>query len=340
VPPIAAKPRVVWTSFAPLDKSGGRTSSPVASVRYRLTIPAHALAAEGFDSRITSLGQGVNRRTLLERFSGAAAVVLGKLLAPPAQYERFAGEALELVGELRSRGVAVLADYSDDLFSDPLQGAAQRALANAVDLMTASTPQLAEVLRAQSPVPVRVITDPVEGERAELRVSPRAPHALLWFGHPVNLDTLAHGLPQLARAKIAHSLILLTAPGAGAETIPGCTFRPWSPAALSEELARCDAVIIPSNPHDPRKAVKSPNRFTESVWAGRFVIAHALPAYEALAAYGWVGEDLGEGLRWYAGHPDEARQRIAAGQAVVAERFTPQAVAREWSAAIRAALAD
>jgi len=331
-----AKPRVVWVSFAPLEKSGGRATSRVASVRYRITLPAQAL--EGFECRITQLGAGANRRTRLERFDGAAAVVLGKLFAPPAEYERAARDTLELVGELRSRGVAVLADYSDDHFSDPLQGPAQRALANAVDRVTVSTPQLAEVLRAQTPVPASVITDPVEGARAEPHVARQAPYALLRFGHPVNLDTLQYGLPQLGRAQVRYSLTLLTAPGAGAETIPGCTFRPWSPGALFEELRRCDAVIIPSNPHDPRKAVKSPNRFTESVWAGRCVLAHPLPAYQGLADCGWVGDDLAAGLAWYAGHGDEARERIARGQAVVGARFTPQAVAREWSAAIRATL--
>jgi hypothetical protein len=338
---MAAKPRVVWVSFAPLEKAGGRTSSSVASVRYRMAIPAQALeAGEGFECRITHLAPGANRRTLLERFAGAAAVVLGKLLAPPADFERRAHDTLELVGELRKRGVAVLADYSDDHFSDPLQGLAQRALAGAVDRVTASTPQLAEVARAHTAAPVSVITDPVEGARAEPRVARQPPYALLWFGHPVNLDTLRQGLPQLerARARFGHSLTLLTAPGAGAEVIPGCRFRAWSSAALFEELARCDAVVIPSDPHDPRKAVKSPNRFTESLWAGRCVLAHALPAYEALAGYGWVGEDLGEGLAWYAGHADEAQRRIVLGQQAMAERFTPQAVAREWGAAIRATL--
>jgi hypothetical protein len=86
--------------------------------------------------------------------------------------------------------------------------------------------------------------------------------------------------------------------------------------------------------HDPRKVVKSPNRFTESVWAGRFVIAHPLPAYEELADFGWVGEDLLEGLQWYARNPGEAAARVRAGQHLVAERFTPQAVAKVWKAVL------
>jgi len=326
-------------SFAPLEKAQALTST-VASVRYRLLIPARALDGDGFESRVTYVGASANRRTLLERFQGAQAVVFGKLLAAPDGFAREAEQALGLVAELRARGVAVLADYSDDHFGDPLRGPAYGAVANAVDAVVASTPGLAEVIKQHTSVPVSVITDPVEGLRGEPRVAERPPYRLLWFGHPLNLDTLKHGLPQLERvaAEIPHSLTLVTAPGAGAESLGAVQFRAWSAQAMREELQTCDAVVIPSNPHDPRKAVKSPNRFTESLWAGRFVLAHALPAYEELAAFGWVGEDLGEGLKWLAAHVREASARVEHGQAEIAARFTPQVVAQAWKAAILRAL--
>lgn len=320
---VARKCRVVWVSFAPLRKSAGGLSSDVASVRYRITIPAQAIAG----SKVTHIGPGANRRTLLERFEGAQAVMLGKLLVAPAMVE----QVLDVVATLRGRGTKVLADYSDDHFADPLLGPAYRAIANAADRVVASTPGLAEVLSGQTSAPVSVITDPVEGERGEPRATTRRPPSLLWFGHPLNLDTLRFGLPQLAD----YSLTLVTAPGTGAEAL-GHRFRPWSTAVLFEELRECDAVIIPSNPHDPRKAVKSPNRFTEALWAGRFVIAHALPAYEPLAGYGWVGEDLGEGLAWLLGHAEEAIERIRAGQTWVAKHCSRQAVGLAWKSAITA----
>jgi len=276
---VDAKRRLVWVSFAPLEKAAQALSSSVASVRYRLIIPARALDGDGFESRVTYVSAGANRRTLLERFQGAQAVVFGKLLAAPDGFTREAEQALELMAQLRARGVAVLADYSDDHFADPLRGPAYTAIANAVNGVVASTPGLAEVIKQHTSVPVSVITDPVEGLRAEPRVAERPPYRLLWFGHPLNLDTLKHGLPQLERvvAEIPHLLTLVTAPGAGAESFRPGRFRAWSSQAMQEELQSCDAVVIPSNPHDPRKAVKSPNRFTESVWAGRFVLAHALP---------------------------------------------------------------
>lgn len=314
--------RVVWVSFAPLHSRAGRVTSDAASVRYRITIPAQSMPG----SKVTYLGPGANRRTLLGRFEGAQAIVFGKLFSSALP---LAESVLELATALKGRGTRVVADFSDDHFADPLLGPPHRAMANAADRAVASTPGLAELLREHTGTPVSVITDPVEGERGEVRASARKPARLLWFGHPLNLDTLRFGLPQLAD----YSLTLVTAPAAGAEAL-GHRFRPWSTSALFDELRDCDAVIIPSNPHDPRKAVKSPNRFTEALWAGRFVIAHPLPAYQPLAAFGWVGEDLGEGLAWLQGHPEEAAGRIRAGQDWIAQRCSPQAIGRAWKTII------
>jgi len=316
--------RIVWVSFAPLRKTAAGLTSDLASVRYRLTLPAQAIAG----SKVTYIGPGANRRTLLERFAGADAVVFGKLFDVS-----LADPALELAAELRKRGVRIIADYCDDYFVHPALGPAYRALANAADAVVASTPALAEVLRTQTPARVSVVSDPVEGERGEPSATVGRPPRLLWFGHPLNLDTLPFGLDQLNERKLDFTLTIVTSPGSGAEVL-GHRCRPWSTQAVFEELRRCDAVIIPSDPHDPRKAVKSPNRFTESVWAGRFVVAHPLPAYEALAGYGWVGEHLGEGIAWLVDHFDEARQRVHAGQEAVARLFSLEAIGRAWQSAI------
>jgi hypothetical protein len=311
--------RLVWVSFAPLRKAPGGFTSDVASVRYRILIPALAISG----SKITHIGPGANRRTLLERFEGARAAVLGKF---------FDASVVELVAALKQqRNVRIIADYSDDHFSNPILGPSYRAVANNVDHVVAATAGLAEALREHTAAPVSVITDPVEGERGEPRASANNPARLLWFGHPLNLDTLRFGLPQLAD----YSLTLMTAAGAGAENL-GHRFRPWSTAALFEELRECDAVIIPSNPYDPRKAVKSTNRFTEALWGGRFVIAHPLPAYQPLAPFGWIGEDLGEGLAWLLRHPAEAVERIRAGQEWIAKHCSTQVVGRAWKSVIDA----
>jgi hypothetical protein len=318
--------RIVWVSFAPLRKTAAGFTSDIASVRYRLTLPAQAIPG----SKITYLGPGANRRTLLERFAGADAVVFGKV------FDAALGQAaLELAAALRGRGVRILADFSDDNFAHPAIGPTYRALATAADTVVVSTPGLAQVLSGTTPMPVQVIGDPVEGERGEPRASLGHPPRLVWYGHPLNLDTLGFGLPQLDARRLGYALTLLTVPGAGAEAL-GHRFRAWSTEAVFEELRESDAAVVPSNPEDPRKAIKSANRFTEALWAGRFVIAHPLPAYESLAAYGWVGDDLGAGLAWFIEHFEEALERIRAGQAWIAEHCTPAAIGRAWQAAIAA----
>ena len=330
--------RVAWVSFAPVERTPKGYTSNVASVRYRITNTAAALARSGVECKVTYLGPGANRKTLLERFRGMNAVVLGKILPPAEAFNRDLALALDLIAQLRAQKIAVLADYSDDHFSNPMLGDGYRALANAVDRVTATTPALAEAVRAHTAVPVTVITDLVEGARGEPRVSQKTPVSLLWFGHPVNLETLRYGLPQVAAAGVPYALTVLSAPDVErhAKEI-GAAFRPWSAAALFAGLNACDAVILPSNPHDPHKAVKSPNRFAETMWAGRLGIAHPLPAWDALGEGGWVGDDLGEGLRWYAENPDAALSRIRRGQELIAERHSPEAVARLWKAAIEQA---
>jgi hypothetical protein len=318
--------RVVWVSFAPLRKTPAGLASDLASIRYRLLVPAQALPG----SRVTQVSYGANRRTLLERFAGADAAVFGKIFEPT-----LAPVALELAATLPAKRVKVMVDFCDDHFGHPQLGPVYRALANVADAVVVSTPALADVVREQTPVKASIVGDPVEGARREPGAVRQPPVCLLWFGHPVNLDTLQHGLPQLAARNIAFELTLVTAPRAGAEAM-GHRFRAWSSDAVFDELGKCDAVIIPSNPYDPRKAVKSANRFTEALWAGRFVIAHPLPSYEPLAPYGWVGEDLGEGLAWLTGHPDEALARIRAGQEWVAAHASREAIAAAWKAAIAA----
>lgn len=317
------------------------------------------MEALGWRSRVTHVALTANRATLLKRFEGASAAIIGKLAYTDDQdFAKAAPTLLEVVGQLSSAGVKLIADFSDDHTVDPLRGGFVRQLANIADLLVASTPELAEVLRSLSPVAVRVITDPVEGKRGAPKDSaalatPGVPLRLLWFGHWNKVRRLAPGLAQLDCLAAASpvSLVLVTSPDFGAEKIAqefngrwrrtgsACTFRPWSVSAVFEEMARCDAVVIPSDPYNPQDLVRSHNRFTESVWAGRFVIAHPLPSYRALADFGWVGEDLGAGLSAFVADRGGANRRILAGQDYIAQHFTPVIIAQAWSEALVAAIA-
>jgi len=353
-------PRVIWVSFAPLRRSPRGLTSDLASVRYRITLPAAVLERGGWHSRVTHLGPHANRQTLLARFGDADAVVFGKLIGTGPDFAADSQRMLDLAAELSRRGTRVLADFSDDHFVHPQFGPFFNSLVQLADCAVAPTPGLAELLQEAGARRVAVVTDPVEGMRGEPAVrdvgsrpvSASAPLRILWFGHPTNLDTLRFLLPSLENlARDAPlTLTLVTAPDAGAERLVAqiteawqsmsgaARFVRWSPDAVFDGLRETDLVVIPSNPHDPRRSVKSPNRFTESVWAGRFVAANPLPAYEKLSEAGWVGEDLAEGIRWYLAHPGDALARIRVGQALIEREYSPDAIAEAWKAAILGAL--
>jgi hypothetical protein len=329
----------------------------MASARYRIIIPSAAMESLGWRSRATHVSPTANRTVLLKRCEGASAAIIGKLAYSDSDFAKVAPTLLEVLSELRSAGVKLIADFSDDRTGNPVRGRFDWQIANLADLLVASTPELAEVLRSFSPVPARIITDPVEGKRGEPRetgvsATAEGPVRLLWFGHWNKVPGLAPGLAQLNRSPSSKplSLVVVTAPGFGAEQVvqelddrwrrtgSACTFRPWSVSAVFDELARCDAVVIPADPNNPRDAVRSHNRFTESAWAGRFVIAHPLPSYQALAEFGWVGEDLGMGLSALLEDGADAKRRILAGQDYIAKHFTPSMIANAWNEALVAAI--
>jgi hypothetical protein len=111
-------------------------------------------------------------------------------------------------------------------------------------------------------------------------------------------------------------------------------FIPWSLGSTEAALERSDFVLLPQEHRTDWGKVKSHNRMVSVIRAGRLAIASPIPAYRELADYAWVGDDLGQGLRWAIGHPDEARQRVTEGQRYIETRFAPQAIGDKWAAAL------
>src|SRR5205085_7408808 len=70
---------------------------------------------------------------------------------------------------------------------------------------------------------------------------------------------------------------------------------PWSLEATWKALAECDLAWIPVV-DSAQKAVKSPNRLLEALWAGRPVVADRIPAYEPYEDLMPIGRGLDTGV--------------------------------------------
>ena len=185
----------------------------------------------------------------------------------------------------------------------------------------------------------------------EARWFPQGPRLkALWFGHPTNLESLYQALPSLLQAgkRKPIDLRILTKRVDGIERACkdmnsrhrhalSMRFAEWSIAETWNSLAATDFVIIPARPDNRRLLAKSTNRIIESLWAGRFVVAHPIPSYLEFKEWAWIGEDLAEGIAWMVGHGSLLAARVRAAQEYIAATYSPRRIASEWEQAFEKA---
>ncbi len=322
--------RLIWLTAGAIKNEGGGRTSSLASARYRVLAPADALQSLGWKSEIVN-----------EEFSQVMGG-WGSSVPQPGDTvvisKVFTEHALKLAHDARARGARVVADFCDNLLDHPQRGPLQKALLQVADRVVASTEAMAHAIKKHGCRVDAIISDPMELPRGEIRFAPGDTLDLLWFGHAVNIDTLAPFLPQLARYAEQQPLrlnvvTLLPNGRAGLDKIVpaglAVTYTPWSVEATRQAIENCDLVVIPVLASQ-FKAAKSPNRLLEPLWAGRFVVAGPLPAYRPFGDSAWVGDDLVAGIRWALANPEAVRARIAQGQGDVATLFTRDAVAQAW----------
>lgn len=339
----------------PAPEPESLAASPVASQRLRVAIPARTLAAAGITQRIAALpwasAPGAPLRTDIAVFS--------KILP---RSEAHLQQHLIHARRLRHEGARIAVDICDTPFVG-MQAPFMRALLDLADLVTANSPLMADVISEEIGRTVQVIPDPVEGPRLPPRFAPAARAsgwlrrgggrlALLWFGGSTyNYGWLRPWLGHLARLGAAGRLELqLQVVGVNgpelqedlarhpAGTAPGLhlAFAAWSPAVLAEALAHCDLVLIPGDGNGRTKNTMSTNRLTESLQAGRLVVANGIPSYWEFRDSAWIGEDLLAGIRWSLAHRDEALRRIHCGQQRIDAAYAPAVIGAAWQRALAA----
>ncbi|MGC4002141.1 MAG: hypothetical protein QM811_02910 [Pirellulales bacterium] len=254
----------------------------------------------------------------------------------------------------KQSGAKLVVDLCDDHFDTPDLAAAYHELCDTADLVTASTASMAATIERRTGRNAVVIDDPYEGPLGDPLFYPGllTPELrLVWFGHPVNFDTVAamlRGLRELATS-VPLELHLVTDLEAARrsplfeelQSADGRGFKlrltAWSPRATWQALAQSDIVLLPSLPSDKKK-VKSPNRAVEGVRAGRLVVAYPLPSYQELDQGLCLNEDPVAGIRWALKHPQDALARIREGQLIIGRRFAPRTIGGRWEAVLKSAV--
>ncbi len=207
-----------------------------------------------------------------------------------------------------------------DICDDHLQGKMAShylQMIHAADVVTCSTEEMAKRVRYYTAVEAKVIHDPYENALK----APRAPSQkkrVLWHGHSSNLPAL-QPLPEDYTLRV-----LCNKPSEIGEYIP------WSLDELEKQLDWCDVVIIPQT-DEPKNRVKTHNKATTSLRAGRYVVASNVQPEYAIYPI-WRG-DIEEGLKWAFDNPDNALKAVEKSQQI-SEQFSPDAMAKAWLEAV------
>jgi len=350
--------RIIWISdTAPAGvttDAGYFDHHRQASMRFRIGVPARALAALGVESGFV----GLDTPAVLEQLvpDRVDAVVFSKLSTPRGPtFDAFASAYLGTADHARAHGLPIVVDLVDNVLATDRRDFFAELLMRA-DAVTVASEALADVCRRHTPLPVYVVPDPVEGERRPPRFAPprapllsrlgvtRAPAPalrLLWFGGQYrNFTHLGAVFPALSELTTAQPLELVVVMGrderilrelaaARARGLPA-RFVEWSLETIAAELERCDLVLLPADLGDEMRAAASPNRVARALWAGRMVIASPLPSYVAFREAALLSADPADAIRWALSHPGTVVERIGLGQRIVAERHDRESIGRCW----------
>jgi hypothetical protein len=332
-------------------QDGERFESDQASMRLRVGIPARELARDASVWLVPV--DYVRTDPGLARLGSPSAVVVGKF--PVRFFTESRERATALIEWIESSASTrrIVVDFSDDLgaaatlYSQPVLLEFQKRFLQACHA-TVPTHALRERLIAHARHGISVVEDPFESLHAgEPRFEPGDVLRLIWFGvfapeHRAYLELQFGNIAaRLGSRPVELSFVTYAAQSGVAEAMarvlrdrnPQFALRhvPWSVEATARELARADIAVLPQDAGSEWGRVKSHNRLVESIRAGRFAVASAIPAYLELSSYAWVGNDLASGVEWALQNPAEVSSRIVRGQEYVAHRFAPATIGAQWA---------
>jgi glycosyltransferase involved in cell wall biosynthesis len=365
-----ARPRVVFITNAPLLEYPQGLFSPLASVRREIIIPARVLGERGIGVHVVSLPQwpADQLRSIVQK---ADCVVFGKLLAgvdesPDTAFRANADSFRAVIAEIPAEKRSVFC-LSDDHFDASHFAGFYREVAPRSAAWMASSLVLKQRLEHETKCPVLVYPEVPEvrkgvphvprrrwRERLAARIARHASIGLdpwrirvLWFGHATNVSSLLDAIDELRllAREVPLSLECVTQPVSGMKSLASAAsgaslldlrieLGEWSLEYMDVALNECDAVILPQSLDDPRRRAKSNNRLVDALHAGRFALAHPLPAYQELEDYAWIGDSIADGVRWLLHNPGEALRRLVAGQEYVARHHSLDALADCWRRAL------
>jgi hypothetical protein len=317
-------PDVLWVANHP-------DPTALASTYYVAVLPAQTLGG-----RVASFHDPMDADAFLDA-ERPRVLILTKHYEP---------SLLTLARAAVARGIPVLSNMCDWHFDNPIRAEVDRELCVLSRTIIVSCQTMADSIRDAFGFEPVVVEEPWGFPHGEPKLAPHGPLKVFWAGNITNLDTLGPAMEQLARLRgTGISLHIMSGAPPPVEILQSPSWRcpvdiaftPYSHEGQIAGYRNTDIVIIPSL-MTRDKMVKPPGRLVSAIRSGRFAVVHPLPSYRPLAEYCWCGEDLAEGVIFAMENRAECVERVRRGQAMLEERFSPEAVARKLAGLIESVL--
>lgn len=360
--------KISWIADDFNRRSDGSYVSALASTRYRAIAPANRLVELGLDVQLVRVQEAINAID-----DSPDVLMISKIALRPQQelFKRDSQHVLKAASEARRKGMPVIGDFNDNHFDDAVLGPYWRGLADVSSVCVVGSEAMGEAVRRVTTAPIHVIGDPLSSPYDTPRVfrRPREGAAqrwigrllpgrvrdrlmLAWYGHPLNFPALQGWAEQLvsiapeqpltlwAVTRLSEPLVAWVEdynrrnqPRAKIELVA------WDEETQWAVVRDSDVVLVPSDPSDHKKIVKTSNRVSDALNLGRYVVASPIPAYLPFASSIALTDDPVLALRKYIDEPKKAMDAIVRGQAMARKLFDGDVIARAWLRAIESACA-
>lgn len=210
-----------------------------------------------------------------------------------------------LAKRVKEHGYGVVYDVVNDHFGGGVRDT-YSGMCKVADVVTCASERMAEIIKERTGREAVIIDDPYENDEQPATC---VGDGVLWFGHSANLPSLEPYV-NLRGLTVCSNIAFVV---------------PWSLENERRELDRCAVALLTSN-----NAGASSNRVVKALRAGRFVVTPGgVPAWEQFKPSIWIG-DVREGIAWALNNREEACKKVRKGQKFVRERFSPQAIGKQW----------
>jgi glycosyltransferase involved in cell wall biosynthesis len=292
----------------------------MASVRYRINLPAAALLNRGHEVKMVD-----SYFTLKDYQHKLDYHIFGKHFNPDGDYQT--------ANIIKDDGGKVVFDICDNHFENQY-APYYKAMCSLADVVTCNTPVMQDIIKSYTGKNSQIIDDPYEYEELEPQFTPgQNPIQILWYGHFTNLNTVEVMGKDLRKLEESINLTVLSNMRSKAPVEDHnifITFLTWNSDLQRKLIEKTNFIALPTILNDDTKRTKSHNRLVEGIRSGRFVLAYPLPSYERFKDFCWVGEDFSDGICWADDNPEQVLQRIKDGQEYLKETLSPDHIAQQW----------